>query len=346
MPYYPSLLDLPEETRKRTTQNLLRLRESLRAEVPDRTVRDTLLLATWNIRDFGMRRSARGQRLPECYYYIAEILSAFDLVAIQEVGRDLAAFRKVKEILGPSWAYFIADTSGGLRFNPHRLGFLYDTRKVQFQDTAGQIVLSEKELILGKYQFARPPYIAMFRSGWFEFILCGVHIYWGSTHGEDLERRVAEIDLISKLMSRRAKRAESNVILLGDFNIVNPEHETMEALIKYGFTIPPELLKPSNVRGTHFYSQIAFLVKENQLQLGSSNPPAGVFNFFNTVFREEDFKTYVKIGDWADQESRGPSAERKYKIWRTSQISDHFPLWVELKIDFSDTHLLQMREKV
>jgi exonuclease III len=346
MPYYPSLLDLPEETRKRTGHNLLRLREHLRTEIPDRTVRDTLVLATWNIRDFGVRRSSRNQRLPESYFYIAEILSAFDLVTIQEVGRDLTALRKVKEILGPSWAYFIADTSGGWRYNPHGLGFLYDRRKVQFQDMAGQIVLQEGELILGKYQFTRPPFITMFRSGWFEFIICAVHIFFGSGHGEDLAHRVAEIDMISKIMSRRAKQEESNVILLGDFNIVNPQHETMQALIQYGFTIPPELQKPSNFLETRYFSQIAFLVKENQLQLGSSNPPAGVFNFFNAVFREEEAKTYIDLGDWAGQETQGPNAERKYKFWRTSQISDHLPLWVELKIDFSDQTLLQMRESV
>lgn len=28
--------------------------------------------------------------------------------------------------------------------------------------------------------------------------------------------------------------------------------------------------------------------------------------------------------------------------WRTYQMSDHFPMWVELKVDFADTYLGQL----
>jgi hypothetical protein len=30
------------------------------------------------------------------------------------------------------------------------------------------------------------------------------------------------------------------------------------------------------------------------------------------------------------------------KEWRTFQISDHLPMWVELKVDFADEYLKQM----
>ena len=83
---------------------------------------------------------------------------------------------------------------------------------------AGQVVLDEKRLIEGKYQFARPPYLVSFRSGWFEFDLCAVNIFYGSPHGEKLQRRIGEIDTISKLMKHRVKTEDKNVILLGDFN--------------------------------------------------------------------------------------------------------------------------------
>lgn len=57
-----------------------------------------MLLATWNIKDFDSRR----RRRPEGRFYIAEILSAFDLVAIQEVGDDLTDLREVMKVLGDS----------------------------------------------------------------------------------------------------------------------------------------------------------------------------------------------------------------------------------------------------
>ena len=344
MPYYPSLRNEPEDVRVRTASNLLLLRQSLRSEIPERTSDDTLLLATWNIREFG--RDRIGKRLTESYFYIAEVLSAFDLIAVQEVARDLSALRKVMEILGPSWAYFAADISSGMKIDWSRLVFLYDTRKVKFRNTAGQIVLSQDELILDEFQFARPPYLTSFQSGWFDFYLCAVHIYFGSNHGAKLQRRIGEIDRISQIMARRAKMEDANMIMLGDFNILNPQHDTMMALTKHGFFVPDELLTPSNISGTRFYSQIAFVVKENQLQLGTSTPPAGVFNFFDVVFRIDDQEIYRELWERpgngykkSDEENR-----RDYERWRMFQMSDHFPLWVELRIDFAEEYLKILRK--
>jgi hypothetical protein len=31
--------------------------------------------------------------------------------------------------------------------------------------------------------------------------------------------------------------------------------------------------------------------------------------------------------------------ESKYKMWRTFQMSDHLPMWVEIKIDYSTEYL-------
>lgn len=71
--------------RQRTIDNLIALRAQLDREIPEKTARNSLLLATWNIRAFG-----KDSRTKESLYYIAEILSRFDLIAIQEV-RDVSA---------------------------------------------------------------------------------------------------------------------------------------------------------------------------------------------------------------------------------------------------------------
>ena len=65
--------------RKRVIDKLITLRAQLDKEIPEKTSFNSLLLATWNIRKFGEGRMA------ESYFYIAEIISRFDLVAIQEV---------------------------------------------------------------------------------------------------------------------------------------------------------------------------------------------------------------------------------------------------------------------
>ena len=67
-------------TLKRMSERLLELRQKLTQEVPPRNLEDSLLLATWNIREFDSTKG--GERNEESLAYIAEIISSFDLVAI------------------------------------------------------------------------------------------------------------------------------------------------------------------------------------------------------------------------------------------------------------------------
>jgi hypothetical protein len=83
----------------RCAQRLLALRKQLEPICKLKSER-SLLLATWNIRDFDSNKFGYGPRLPETFFYLAEIISAFDLVAVQEVNRDLRALQTVMRILG------------------------------------------------------------------------------------------------------------------------------------------------------------------------------------------------------------------------------------------------------
>ena len=59
MPYYPGLKQIKDAAmRKRTIAGLQRLRPALVAAIPPRTATDTLLLATWNIREFDAGQKA------------------------------------------------------------------------------------------------------------------------------------------------------------------------------------------------------------------------------------------------------------------------------------------------
>ena len=82
MPYYSRLKRFPRQGRVRTARGIQRLKRQLAGTVPAKRP-DTLLLATWNIRDFDSNKFRHGPRETESFYYIAEIVSAFDLVAIQ-----------------------------------------------------------------------------------------------------------------------------------------------------------------------------------------------------------------------------------------------------------------------
>ncbi len=304
---------------------------------------DTILVATWNLRDFDSNKFGHGPRLKESLFYIAEIISAFDVVAIQEVNKDLSGLNIVMRILGPDWDYITTDNVEGTSGNSERMTFVYDTRKVRFQKITGEIVLPTNKTIGGQ-QFARTPFMVAFQSGWFRFNICTVHIYYGEDRGKLLQRRIAEIDAIAAFLSKRADDEAANYILLGDFNIISPKHQTMEALQKHGFIIP-EGLSPSNMLLDKYYDQIAFKARDGQVKFGGH---AGVFNLYKTLFTEGECTEFYPLMKNRSQLECAPDGsaldtpknkEYYLKVWRTFQMSDHLPMWVELKIDFADDYL-------
>jgi endonuclease/exonuclease/phosphatase family metal-dependent hydrolase len=344
MPYYHPLKNLNKAERLRTINNLLKLRGQLDRDIPQKTATDTLLLATWNIREFG------NNRRKESLHYLAEIISRFDLVAVQEVSATLKGLEDLVSLLHPNWDYFVTDSTDGSAGGGERMAFLYDKRKVLFKKMAGEITLPPEKLIDGQLQFARTPYCIAFQAGWFKFVLTTVHVYYGSTAATDKKKREKEIDTITSVLSKRAKKENTSYILLGDFNIPNVEDDTMQALEKYDFAVPMAIKEhPSDLGATHHYDQIAF-----NLKLGSpmavfseKDQKAGAFNFAETVYAEKDLDTYKeyflnKIEGKTDEEIK------KYYLstWRTFQMSDHLPLWVELKIDFSNQYLEKIEKEI
>jgi exonuclease III len=344
MPYYKPLNGhQPEDEKKRIIEKLLLLRSRLKEEIPEKKASETLLLATWNIREFG------GNRKPESYYYIAEIISRFDLVAVQEVSKDLGGLKQVLEILGKSWDYIVTDSTEGSAGGNERMAFLYDKRKISFKNLAGEIVLPEKGLVGKQLQFARTPYCVAFQAGWFMFNLTTVHIYYGKETGVEYQRRVEEIDLLSKFLYKRSREEKVNYILLGDFNIVDPQDDTMKALEGNKFFIPDAIkTKPSDVGGTKHYDQIAFRLKErDDMEVFSKkDQKAGAFNFFNYLFTPAELEIYRHFFDPDITKDKTEDKIMMYYLskWRTFQLSDHLPLWVELKIDFSDQYLKGIAE--
>jgi endonuclease/exonuclease/phosphatase family metal-dependent hydrolase len=327
--------------RLRTTENLLKLRSQLDREIPQKTATDTLLLATWNIRKFA------DNRLLESLYYIAEIVNRFDLIAVQEVSANMKGLEKLMSLLHPDWDYLVTDSTDGAAGGGERMAFLYDRSKIKFKNLAGEIVLPLNKLIDGQLQFARTPYCVAFQAGWFKFVLTTVHIFYGSTSAADKKKREKEIDTLTTLLSKRAKNENASYILLGDFNIPNVKDDTMKSLEKHGFSVPSAIREhPSDLGAVKHYDQIAFHLKlDDKMTVFSENEQkAGAFNFAKTVYTKEDTGSYMKY--FIDKiEGKSEQEIEKYFLtsWRTYQMSDHLPLWVELKIDFSNQYLEKIK---
>jgi exonuclease III len=353
MPFYRDIKENTAEG-KRTIAHLLALRKNLTAQIPEKKLSENLLLATWNIREFGTHKY--GGRRSEAYYYIAEIISRFDIVAIQEVREDLEALNKLLAILGTYWKYVFTDVTGGKRGNGERLAFLFDTRKIRFGGLAGEMVLppyEKKDPDSGQIiyqpvqQLARTPYLCGFLAGWNSFVLSTVHILYGSAAADDPDR-VKEIEEIARTMSEKSADPyawSNNMILLGDFNIYSPQDKTYKAIEAAGFIIPEAIKKlpGSNVPKDKFYDQIAFKVKPHRFE---STGRAGVFDYYKYVYTLSEEKVYAdEMGKSYLVNSKGKRKTAKEKTayyknyWRTFQMSDHLPMWVEIQIDHTDDYL-------
>ena len=344
MPYYHPIKNIRDlEERIRTSERLLALRRQLDAEIPPKTASETLLLATWNIREFGDNRRA------ESLHYIAEIISRFDLVAVQEVSSNEAGLQKLTSLLNLNWDYIMTDSTDGSAGGGERLAFLYDKSKISFRKLAGEIVLPKDKLITGELQFARTPYCVAFQAGWFKFKPTTVHVYYGSAAGID-KRRLAEIETIAAFLSKRAKKEDTSYILLGDFNIPDVDGDYMKALEKNGFFIPDAIKQhPSDLGGTHHYDQIAFNLNPDtgMTVFSEKGQKAGTFNFTKTVYTSQDLEIYRKYFPSKIMQGKTEREIEKYYLssWRTFQMSDHLPLWVELNIDFSDRYLEKIKNE-
>ena len=320
--------------RKRIIAGLGKLRAGLKRKLPEKND-GTLLLATWNIREFGGPKF--GGRTTDAMYYIAECMSRFDLIAVQEVRADLTALRDILRILGRQWDVLFTDVSYADSGNFERLAFVYNTAKVSFTGLAGELVLPSKAATEKMSQVARTPFICGFQVGWAKFNLCTVHIYYGTSKAED-PRRIDEINALAKILAAKAKDyintkapvdySPEHLVLLGDFNIFSRTDKTYEALTKNKFEVPEELQKlpkGSNVAQDKFYDQIAIFKQK----VGVKNTRAGIFNFYDYVFGDpKEFKG-----------GKGAPTAKNFMQWRTYQMSDHLIMWSEFSVDRTDVYL-------
>jgi len=331
---------------KRVASNLVDLRASLDDAaganfVPPKTSHESLLVATWNIQHFGS-----SQRYEESLFYIAEVLSRFDFISVQEVKQSLVDLETVRGLLGDWWRYVVTDVTAGVEGNEERLAFLFDTRKVRFSGMAGEMVLPPVEDADGNEvparQLARTPIVAGFKAGWFDFLVSAVHLYWGEEQA-DHPMRVEEVRQLASNLAARVDAPGSwsrNLLILGDFNMFSPDGRAAAALVDAGFKIPHGRadLRATNVgEEARFYDQVASLFADHPdvepLRIGVVDP-------FDAVYSDAKFPTYEHELRKADGDPPADPLSYYRNHWRRRELSDHLLLWAELPTEFADPYLL------
>ena len=186
--------------------------------IPHKKADRNLLIGTWNLRAFGgLTKSwqARPADSPKRNFRdvacIAEIVSRFDVVALQEVRGDLRALRHLLKRLGDHWAFLLTDVTKGPAGNNERLSFLYDTRRVKPSGLACELVvwIAEDSPTITEgtldRQFARTPYACSFATlgpNPTTFILVTLHVDWGNKPGD----RIPELKAIAEWLANWAER--------------------------------------------------------------------------------------------------------------------------------------------
>jgi hypothetical protein len=304
------------------------LRTQLARTIPPKQLDHNLLIATWNLRAFGgltPKWAAGPDDKPKRDYgdlaRIGEIISRFDVIAMQEVRGDIKALRHLLKILGDHWAMILTDVTKGKSGNNERMAFVFDTRRVRPSGLACELVLPEEpsgrpiDRTRGFRQFARTPYAVSFLAAGREyratFILVTLHVIYG----ERASDRSDELKGIAEWLSEWARDVngfDQNLIALGDFNIDRAGDANYEAFVSTGLRVPKELEGlPRTIFAdsgpTNFFDQVAWFTGEQgapALSLRYANQ-GGIFDFVDAVH---------------------PDLTREEISWK---ISDHYPLWVE-----------------
>ncbi|CAI5717376.1 unnamed protein product [Hyaloperonospora brassicae] len=178
---------------------------------PDDRDNRALIVGSWNIRNISRRKET------SLLQRIADVLSEFDLVALQEV-RDLVVLKKLKTML-PGWNYVVSEPVGskgaGAKARNERYAFFFRRCMVRLVDRCS--LVEDKNGV-----FTRQPCVTTFRatakSGVpdLELSLMNVHV----SFGEKARRcdEVAEINRCANEMSASA-HGTRKVVVLGDFNL-------------------------------------------------------------------------------------------------------------------------------
>jgi len=310
-------------------KGLLALKKRIEAaKIPSSKLDESINVAVWNIREFGkVRRTIAAQ------HYIAEILGQFDLIAIVELRDDLNDLGCVLPFLGKSWDVIYSDWIDDPGGNKERMAFLFDRRAVTFNGLAAEVDARRTKAgaeYLASQSFWRAPYMCSFRSGNFDFIAIATHTRWG----DSLDGRRAELQMLADWIEMRFKSEDvedSDLIVMGDFNIPKLGDDLFKALTSKGLQIPDSLLelkygdivvKGSNLGKDARYDQILHL-------------PTSKKRFSNFGGTVDFFISDAKIKELFPT---GNYTREKF----TYQMSDHFPVWVQIDTDIEGERFNQI----
>ena len=281
---------------------------------------DELLIATWNIANFG----AQERRTPD-HKLIAEILGWFDVIAVQECRDNYSQLEAVVREMGGDYRYLMSDAAG----NDERMVFVYDSKKLKLLEEIGELAFPPSQLAKVKLKgvkgsftgFDRNPYLASFQMGTqLSVSLVNVHLFYGSEKKADIERRALETAAMARWASIRRKSLYAGareLIALGDFNMPKPDatgtNIVFDALTNEGMIKPEHSSEiGSSIASDNQYDQVVYFPESSKHCLLQT----GVYDFDSAVFKKL----------W------GSATRAVFLGYLRYYLSDHRPLWCQVRL--------------
>jgi deoxyribonuclease-1-like protein len=246
-------------------------------------------LVSWNVENLGKSKSN------EEIAFMANLLSQYDLVALQEVVAGYGGAQAVARLAdalnrkGSQWDYTISDPTSSTPSKTERYAFLWKTASVK---KIGKAWLEIKYATV----MEREPYLCTFEYGNKQFTAVSFHAI---TKSKQPEREIKYFQFFTE------EYLKSNLIVMGDFNCPQ-SHSVFNPLRKMGYTSAlvnqKTSLKRSFKNGQYLASEFdnIFYPKTNVKKLDS-----GVVLFYQNF----------------------PSLKKA----RT--ISDHCPIWMKFSLN-------------
>ncbi len=312
-PKFAYEVDVPAEIQRLRAHKLARA-------IPERSA-DSLLVATWNIANLGAQ-----QRRDQDFALIGEILSWFDIIAVQECRDNFLDLELITHKMPASTNYLMSDAAG----NSERMTFLYDSQKLTMLEEIGEITLPPSVYprikLPGVDQvfegFDRAPYLASFAAGATSLTLVNAHLFYGKSKADaaSIGRRSLETYAMAYWAKERIKPANAftrELAVMGDMNMPKSDENDpiFKALTKLGLQVPQHSTQIySNIANDANYDQIAFLPgTTNDLFTGLK----GVFDYDNVIYPDL----------WQAGKNK-----KNFMAYLRYYISDHRPMWVQLRL--------------
>ncbi len=247
---------------------------------------NVLLLASFNTLRLGEKEKN--------YKTMAEIISRFDLTALQEVMHE-KGLKKLKgyleKLTREKWEYVISESSAGSEGYREYYGFIYRKNKVQEVRKIG--FYKEKN----ENEFMREPYGVYFKSENFDFVYISVHSIFGDQEKQRLLEASTYLTVYEYFYNLTG---EDDIIIAGDFNV------------------PADNMAFKNLHKKN----ILYLIEPgtNPTTISSGGPVSSYDNFFINKDRTKEYSG--KSGVYNFVKDNNYDIIKKY-------ISDHLPVFSE-----------------